>query len=291
MSKPLDAPIWSSRASLLRSSGETRWAVDHRYRRPYWGIRSAVEGYSAEDRARLLLPRLPAGAFYSHTTAAQLWTLPLPYRLSSDVRPHVSVPAGRRAMDTRDAIGHQVRVDPADVTTRNGLALSAPHRVWVELSDRLTLAELVAVGDAILSAGLAIGDDLGRATARSGFRGRRTALAAIGMLDSRAESAPESMLRVALISAGVTGLLVNEPVYDEAGQFVARPDLLLADRKIAIEYDGDGHRSDPAQWRKDVRRYAAMEELGLSVIRAIGDDLPDFPRVVRLVKRRLGHAA
>jgi len=54
-----------------------------------------------------------------------------------------------------------------------------------------------------------------------------------------------------------------------------------------IEYDGDGHRSSHEQWRKDVGRFAAIEDLGLAVIRATADDMPGFERVVARTWERI----
>ncbi|WP_147375385.1 hypothetical protein [Jiangella rhizosphaerae] len=40
-------------------------------------------------------------------------------------------------------------------------------------------------------------------------------------------------------------------VIDETGAWLARPDLSYPHLKIAIEYDGDHHRTDQRQWRHD----------------------------------------
>ncbi len=44
-------------------------------------------------------------------------------------------------------------------------------------------------------------------------------------------------------------------------------DLGWPDLKIAIEYDGDHHRSDAAQFAKDVLRHEELAALGWTVIR------------------------
>ena len=279
-------PALSFRVSQLRDEGLSRRRIDRSLARPYWGIRSEVETFDPVVRARQLRPRLPADAFFSHVTAAQIWGLPLPRRVVQDVRPHVSMPTPLRGMDTADVISHAVRIDASsDVVRVDGMRVSSVARLWIEMSSLLGLADLVALGDSILHRGLAREDELTRRAARPRFRGRLTARAALSLLDERAESPMESLLRVALVSAGLSPILVNQPLIDSRGGFVARPDLRLADRPVVIEYDGDGHRSDPDQWRKDVARYGAIEDLGFVVVRATAADLPAFTRVIERVRR------
>lgn len=265
----------------------SRHARDHRMARPYWGLRTSEMVFSWPERARALLPRLPAGARFSHGTAALIWNLPVPLALEREMRPHVTVDADRRAMDSADIIGHAMRMIGGETVVVDGIPVSSPARLWRELSAQLLLPDLVALGDAILHRDLATGAELARSVAPRGFRGRQTAHAALVLLDARAESPPESKLRVALLTADLPAMLVNEPLYDATGRFVARTDLRFRDYPIAIEYDGDGHRSDPRQWRKDVRRFAEIEDAGVEVIRATGEDLPSFERIVRRARARL----
>jgi len=231
-------------------------------------------------RATALAPRLPESGFFSHATAARLWDIPLPPRLEAAPSVHVGVPRGRRAVDRRGVVGHALDVAEGALTTLAGVRLTTPARTWRDLGASLGLAHLVAAGDHVLRLGLATRDDLAAEIEEHGFRGRRALHEALELLDPAAESPPESMLRVALVRSGITGLLVNVDVLDPYGRFVARPDLRLRDHPIVIEYDGDGHRADPQQWRRDVARFSALEDLGLSVIRATGDDMPGFERIV-----------
>jgi very-short-patch-repair endonuclease len=39
--------------------------------------------------------------------------------------------------------------------------------------------------------------------------------------------------------------------------------------KLAVEYDGDHHRSDPIQFAYDIRRLEDLRELGWTVIRVV----------------------
>lgn len=280
---------WTLRARDAFEAGYTRHEVDRLLEQPFWGIRSAELDFSTAVRCRQLLRRLPDGAFYSHATAAQLWGLALPPWLERDTRLHVSVPRGRRAVDAAQIVGHQVTVAAGAVGSVDGLPLSAPARVWRELGPALGLADLVALGDELLRRNQPLCSlaQLQAGTRTPGMRGRRNLLAALPLLDGRAESRPESLMRVALVGAGLPKLLVNADLRTRDGSFIARPDLRFADYPVAVEYDGDGHRTDPRQWRRDVGRFARIADAGVDVVRATSDDLPTFRNVILRTRSRL----
>jgi very-short-patch-repair endonuclease len=45
--------------------------------------------------------------------------------------------------------------------------------------------------------------------------------------------------------------------------------------KVAVEYDGDQHRSSRYQYVKDIRRLETLERYGWIVVRVIAEDHPD----------------
>lgn len=242
---------------------------------PFHGVRAPAGPLTVLDRCRARATRLPAHAAISHTTAAQLDALPLPLRLSRDDTVHVSVPLGSRAPSGRGTRGHQVAQRPGDANRRHGVLSTTPARTFCDLAALLSLAELVAVGDVILRAGLAthagLVDAVNHHAAR---RGRTRLVRALTLIDARAESPKESELRVLLIERGFTVPQINHEVRDAAGRFVARIDLAYPELKIAIEYDGDHHR-DRAQWRRDVTRRRRLEALGWTYLTVTQADLDD----------------
>ena len=79
------------------------------------------------------------------------------------------------------------------------------------------------------------------------------------------------------------GPQVNVPVLDEDGRFVALSDMVYVAERVAIEYDGDVHRTDARTWRRDVAKRQWLEDLGWRTVVATADDVYRHPS--RLVAR------
>jgi very-short-patch-repair endonuclease len=60
-------------------------------------------------------------------------------------------------------------------------------------------------------------------------------------------------------------------VYDEYGVLVAVLDMGWEDIKLALDYEGDHHRS-PIRFNKDIRRHDDVTELGWMDIRVTSRD-------------------
>jgi very-short-patch-repair endonuclease len=88
-----------------------------------------------------------------------------------------------------------------------------------------------------------------------------------------ADSRPESLLRLLLQEDGYRDLEVNPAVAVEDGRRILHPDLCLPSLRIALEYEGDGHRTNPRQWRADIERRELFEAAGWRVIRVTALDL------------------
>ena len=258
--------------------------------RPAWGVRALRPDETLLDRCGSLAVRLPAEAVYSHSTAAMLLGAPLPARVERDSVLHVTVARGRRAVDAEGIVGHQLTMSPSDVTEFQGLRMTTPARTWCDLASLLRLDELVAVGDYLIRRGtpLATSGELHSAAIRQVSRiGRQKRMTALPLLSDRAESAAESRLRVLLVLAGFDDLLVNEPVYDDAGRFLARPDLRMRRAPVIVEYEGDYHRTDRAQWMKDISRVERLQSHGWHVVRVTADDLAHPQALLFRLKRVL----
>lgn len=251
------------------------------------GVRSVGSPTSTAELCRLLSARMPEAAFISHSSAALLHGIPLPYRLAKDGRVHVSVPAPSRAPHARGIAGHMLQIESHELTEREGLRVTTPIRTWLDLGSILPLHDLVAAGDYLIHWRLPQATILDLADAlnsRLDRRGRRTLMRALELLNDRAESAPESILRVIITLAGMPEPRVNHEVSDRFGEFVARTDLMIDEYKIVLEYQGDYHRKTPGQWRADMTRRSRLEALGWRVMELNADDLRDPDELVRRIR-------
>jgi hypothetical protein len=98
-------------------------------------------------------------------------------------------------------------------------------------------------------------------------------------------------LRLLLVLAGFSEPDINEDVLDDAGGWIARPDLAYRVLKIALEYDGRHHLDDPRQWEKDIRRRELLDAAGWRVLVVTSRDLSRFAsqtlmRVALLLRER-----
>lgn len=233
---------------------------------------------------------MPPLAFYSHTTAALLHGIPVPWWLEKEATLHVALPSPARAPHASGIRGHRVSVEDIDVVALDGLRLTHPVRTWCDLAEVLAPPDLIAAGDFIIHwrSPLASAFDLLEGLKRrKSRRGVRRALAALPLLNDRSESAPESILRVLLVTAGFSDPLVNHVVSDEFGEFVGRTDLILQEHKLVLEYMGDYHRTTKGQWRADMTRRSRLEAQGWIVMELNGDDLRDPVELISRIRSRI----
>jgi hypothetical protein len=119
--------------------------------------------------------------------------------------------------------------------------------------------------------------DLGRlllAKRYGGARGIRRLRAVLPLVDAGAASPKETWLRLLLIDAGLPVPTSQIPVIDRY-RTVAVLDMGWEDFKVAVEYDGDHHRSDRGQYVRDQWRLRKLAELGWIIIRVISEDRSD----------------
>lgn len=159
---------------------------------------------------------------------------------------------------------HRRLIAADEVMLLGGLPVTTPARTWRDLAARLSLPDLVAAGDSALRAGMSI-EELALVVARGKrMRGIVRARQAIGLLDARSRSRPESHLRCAVAPLKLP-FLVNEPVHRDAGGWLAEPDLALVNAKLALEYQGIDH-ADPDRMRRDLTRFADLRAEGWLVL-------------------------
>ncbi|MFZ4894708.1 endonuclease domain-containing protein [Plantibacter sp. Mn2098] len=258
-------------ASRLRASDLTR---------PFHGVRAA-QGYADGVIARCLAysTRMPAGAFFSHGTAARIWGLPVPRRF--DAAPlDVSVVSPMRAPRGRGIRGHKLDGSHWRRLEHHGLVVSHPVDAWSQLGMHLNELELVMVADGITRRVDPLGTqhDLLVGLARMGRRrGVNRLRAAYERVRPGTDSPKETELRLAIVDDGLPEPKVNHPIFDVQGTFLALGDLVYPKYRTLVEYDGGTHFLDEGQIFHDIDRLDAVMAEGWRVIRVNRSHLHSSP--------------
>jgi hypothetical protein len=261
--------------------------------RPFWGVRAPRA--STSDIRGLTLAyavRMRPFAVYSHVTAAMLWGIPLPWELESRHALDVAVPTGCTAPQARGIRAHRMDFCSADVV-RTEVPLTTRARTWCDLAGMLDDEDLVAAGDFLLwrrhpvqtRSTVAQLDD-----ARSRVVDRRAAARiarCLPLLSDRADSPPESIIRLRIVRAGLPTPDINAEIRATSGRFLAMPDLSWSKYRFSLDYEGDLHRSDRIQWEKDIARVPRLENNGWGHRRAGRADLADSTELIRDLRLRL----
>lgn len=113
--------------------------------------------------------------------------------------------------------------------------------------------------------------------------------AALELVDPGARSPRESYLRLLLIDAGLPRPQTQIPVLAADGLPLAYLDLGWQESMVAVEYDGDQHRSDRRQYVKDIQRMEMLEQLGWTIVRVVAEDRPE--RIIQRVRAALTKSA
>ena len=103
--------------------------------------------------------------------------------------------------------------------------------------------------------------------------------AAIPLLEPRTDSPMETRLRLLIVRAGLPRPVANLDVVVDGG-WLARPDLSYPALMIAIEYDGDHHRTDRRQWQRDIGRRRGLEDAGWLLVIVTADDVLRRPHEI-----------
>lgn len=246
------------------------------------------------------VPAMTGSMFFSHISAAVFWNVPLPARaIGEEVDVAVFLPrraprgAGVRGRAVSPALA-SVRSDP-----ERGWRVTSPATTWAMLGCLLDHPyDLVAAADHLVRVRRMPGGrggvvrppltTLSQLTAaveagrRQGVRRLRDALPHVR---TGAASRLETWLRLTLVDGGLPEPRLDHDVYDDRGEFVACLDLAYPELRIAIEYDGDHHRTDPVQWARDVDRLDRLAEEGWRVVRVTRQHVFHAPgEVVRRVR-------
>lgn len=156
-----------------------------------------------------------------------------------------------------------------------GYPVTTPERTAFDIGRRGAVHSAVARLDALARAtGFKADDVLRIADNHPRSPGLRCLETALELVDPGAQSPRESYLRLLFIDAGLPRPQTQIPVLGVDGIPVAYLDMGWQEWLVAVEYDGDQHRTDRRQYVKDIRRLQMLEELGWIVIRVVAEDGP-----------------
>lgn len=190
------------------------------------------------------------------------------------------LPAAIIDTNRRPAPGVQVweeRIEPDEICVVDGMRVTTPQRTALDLTSRFPLDPAVAAVDALIQAtDLKVADVDLLVERYRGRRGIKAARAALDLVDGGAQSPKETWLRLLLIRAGFPHPRTQIALRNQWGWPEAYLDMGWEDIKVAIEYDGDQHRSSRRQYVKDIRRLEMVQQrYGWIVVRVVAEDRPD----------------
>lgn len=255
------------------------------------------EGRRLELQRRVVgyLPAMPPDAFFVGPTAAALHGLPLPSAAAQPL--HVGVPYPRSAPRRRGVVGVQVLPRMFRTTRVDGVPLTDVATTWAMLGGHLGLNDLVAVADAIIrvprhpgvarpsaKGPLGTREELEAALVAGRRRGAAILRAALERARDGASSRPESWLRLVLVDGGLPEPTLDYDVLDDHGRWLGCSELAYPDRRVAVEYESDGHLTRK-QLERDIDKYTAYSAAGWRTIRLTGSHVFLIPReAVRRVR-------
>jgi len=256
----------------------------------------AVERPAATVQRRLVVSalalgsKLPPEVFFSHRTAAAIWGLPLPAVPDTKLEIARFAPASgprRSGLQSRSVRPHLARV-----VTHRGVRVTDPASTWAMLAPQLSLRDAVALGDAAIHhrripgtlrlerPALALLEEL-RHLASFRRPGAGLLRKILPLLSRQCASAPETHLRLALQEWTLPPFTLDHDVYDSAGRLLGCSEIAFPEYRLALEYEGSHHLTDPQQWDRDIEKYSDYSKIGWEVIRVTSRLLYQRPMELR----------
>jgi hypothetical protein len=161
-----------------------------------------------------------------------------------------------------------------EVIELDDMAVASIQRTGFDLGRHLPRRTAVAYLDALARAtGLRAEHIQPMIETYKGARGMKRLRAALNLMDPGSQSPRETQLRLLVIDAGFPRPQTQIPVLDASGAPFAYLDMGWEDVMIALEYDGDQHRTDRVQYVKDIHRWDRIQrETRWIVIRVVKED-------------------
>ncbi|PJM73865.1 hypothetical protein CS006_01460 [Bifidobacterium primatium] len=220
------------------------------------------------------------------TTALELQMVPVPEqcRLDTDRLHSVASTRGRR-MSSKTMASHvwtefdgpsQIRLSPSIYV------LDLVH-TWAQMARFVDLEQFIALTDAVIFRMMMDGkrDPLQRMSEfleqSSSFAGKLFCRMALRLAQENVYSPQETICRLALVCHGVpcpeTNYVVPGLTFRSGAAMTV--DMAWPEARVAVEYDGDHHRTDKRQWRRDQEKRELLRLHGWIVLVVTADALKD----------------
>lgn len=232
--------------------------------------------------------RLGPERFYSHETAAALWGLPVNITQRTPI--YVGVTHRSARLSGKGYRCPVLKAELAEITRMSSLQLTSPTATWAMLAPHLPRSEAVALGDAVIRvpriggtqrlerSPLASLEQLAATIDTPHRRGRTTLRTLLPVLSPHSASVPETHLRLLLIEAGLSPEALDFDVCGVDGRWVGTSEIAYPTRKVAVEYEGEQHRTTTRQWNRDIEKYSAYTALGWRTVRVTAQMLYRTPQ-------------
>jgi hypothetical protein len=171
---------------------------------------------------------------------------------------------------------HIDRLQDRERGLRASLPVTTAQRTAYDLGRRGRIADAVARLDALGNAtGVSANEVADIARSHRGARGLRQLSQVLDLYDGGAESPRETWLRLLVVNAGFPRPQTQIPVVVN-GRTKYYLDMGWPELKLAIEYEGDHHRTDRVRFARDIARLEELVALGWTVIRVAADTPPQL---------------
>ncbi len=197
----------------------------------------------------------------------------------------IIAPLGRRIARREGFDLRRNEIAPGEWVPWHGGRLATPLRMALDLALDRPVAVAVADLDVVLRRGLVDLDALGDLVHARSDRGIRVARRAVSLVDPRAESRPESEVRVHLVLAGLDP--VPQHWIEDADGRIARTDLGFPERRVAVEYDGQWRDGQLWALNRDRERLNRVQAAGWDVVFVTAPLLATPGRMVATVRAAL----
>jgi hypothetical protein len=180
---------------------------------------------------------------------------------------------------------HRTDLGPLDVDVLDDLPVTSALRTAWDVAALESIGTAVAALDAMVRKGTVRCVDLQTMAAEgTGRWGITKVRKVVPLVDPRADSPPESRVRVACVLAGLRPV----PQYEvlDGGVVLGWVDLAFPEERLAIEYEGAYH-FEGTQIVRDDARIARLVAAGWRVIRLSAADLRDLDAVVARIRAEL----